>query len=279
MLQDVGLDVDRFGEPASRVDVGEVDQEQHDAVTDVFAVPSACFLVRADLFRALGGFDAAMSFHGEDVDLCWRAHISGARVMVAPAARVRHREQLESRRPDLNHPALRARHQLRSTLTLTAGSRLPGPAARARRPHDRRGRRRRVQRPCPGGVGVGARRARRDPAVPDAARPARRDRQAAADQRRRGARPPVARQQPAGVVPARPRHPAGDRRRRAGRCRRQWPGDRRHPALARALAGAAHHVVGGDRRRARRQPLVHQPLGADDRRVPPVPRQPAAAVE
>ena len=125
VLQDVGLDVDRFGVPASRIDVGEVDQEQHDAVTDVFAVPSACFLVRADLFSALGGFDAAMSYHGEDVDLCWRAHISGARVMVAPAARVRHREQLETRRPDLNHAALRSRHQLRSTLTLTAGSRLP----------------------------------------------------------------------------------------------------------------------------------------------------------
>jgi GT2 family glycosyltransferase len=125
ILQDVGLDVDRFGQPASRVEVGEVDQEQHDAVTDVFAVPSACFLVRADLFRALGGFDAAMSFHGEDVDLCWRAHIGGARVMVAPGARVRHREELETRRPDLNHTVLSARHHLRSTLTLTAGSRLP----------------------------------------------------------------------------------------------------------------------------------------------------------
>ena len=125
VLDDVGLDVDRFGQPASRVEVGEVDQEQHDAVTDVFAVPSACFLVRADLFRALGGFDSAMSFYGEDVDLCWRAHISGARVIVAPTARARHRGELEARRPDLNHDALRARHALRSTVTLTAGSRLP----------------------------------------------------------------------------------------------------------------------------------------------------------
>jgi GT2 family glycosyltransferase len=125
VLLDVGLDVDRFGQPASRVEIGEVDQEQHDGVGDVFAVPSACFLVRADLFRVLGGFDPAISYHGEDVDLCWRAHISGARVMVAPGARVRHWQQLETRRPDLNHAALRARHQLRSTLTLTAGSRLP----------------------------------------------------------------------------------------------------------------------------------------------------------
>lgn len=124
-LQDVGLDVDRFGHEASRVEPGEQDQEQHDAVTDVFAVPSACLLIRADLFRSLGGFDTAMAFHGEDVELCWRAHISGARVMVAPAARVRHRGELEIRRPDLNHTLLRSRNRLRSMLTLTAGSRLP----------------------------------------------------------------------------------------------------------------------------------------------------------
>ena len=104
---------------------------------------------RADLFRALGGFDAAMSYHGEDVDLCWRAHISGARVIVAPAARARHREELETRRPDLNHAVLRARHHLRSTLTLTAGSRLPVRLARDRRPHPHRARRRRVHRTRP----------------------------------------------------------------------------------------------------------------------------------
>lgn len=125
VLQNVGLDVDRFGQPAPRVEPGEYDQEQLDAVTDVFAVPSACLLARADLFRSLGGFDRTMQFHGEDVDLCWRAHISGARVMVAPAARVRHREELEVRRPDLNHNLLRSRHRLRSMLTLTAGARLP----------------------------------------------------------------------------------------------------------------------------------------------------------
>ena len=69
---------------------GELDQEQHDAVRDVFALPSACMLVRADLFRALGGFDPSISFYGDDVDLCWRAHLSGARVVVVPAARARH---------------------------------------------------------------------------------------------------------------------------------------------------------------------------------------------
>src|SRR5208283_4135261 len=33
---------------------------------------------------------------GEDLDLCWRAQVVGARVLVAPEARVRHLEELAS---------------------------------------------------------------------------------------------------------------------------------------------------------------------------------------
>ena len=126
ILQHVGLTMDRVGEIDPVVEVGEVDQEQHDAVRDVFAVPSACMLVRADLFRELGGFQASMSFHGEDVDLCWRAHLSGARVVVVPSARGRHREDLRSRRADLAHLRLQAEHRMFSVASLTGGRRLPG---------------------------------------------------------------------------------------------------------------------------------------------------------
>ena len=125
ILQHVGLGVDRFGEVDPLVEPGEADQEQHDAVRDVFALPSACILVRADLFRALGGFDESTSFYGEDIDLCWRAHLGGARVVVVPAARARHREALPARRPDLPHRMLAARERVRSVATLTGGLRLP----------------------------------------------------------------------------------------------------------------------------------------------------------
>lgn len=124
ILQHVGLGLDRFGEIDPVIEPDEADQEQHDRVRDVFVVPSACLLVRADLFRAVGGFDPALTFHGEDVELCWRIHLSGARVVVAPQARARHREQLEARRPDLNHGAMRARHRMRAVATLTSGGRL-----------------------------------------------------------------------------------------------------------------------------------------------------------
>lgn len=125
VLQHVGLAVDRFGEVDAMVEPGELDQEQHDAVRDVFAVPTACMMVRADLFRAIGGFDTAIEYCGDDIDLCWRAHLGGARVLVVPAARARHREQLADRRPDAVSVSRATRTRMRTVLTLTGGQRLP----------------------------------------------------------------------------------------------------------------------------------------------------------
>src|SRR4051794_30379520 len=88
-LLSAGVGVDKFAEPAPAVDPGELDQEQHDAVRDTFCLSTACLLVRTDLFRALNGFDAEAAGAGDELDLCWRAHASGARVLVAPAARAR----------------------------------------------------------------------------------------------------------------------------------------------------------------------------------------------
>ena len=58
-----------------------------------------------------------MTFHGEDLDLCWRAHVAGARVVVAPAARVGHLEALGRRRPKDDRRRLQTRHRLRALLT------------------------------------------------------------------------------------------------------------------------------------------------------------------
>jgi GT2 family glycosyltransferase len=91
VLLEVGMSIDHYGVPYSGIELNEVDQEQHDAVRDVFFVSQAAMLVRADLFRELGGFDPKTSPGFDDVDLCWRARLAGARVLVAPDARVGHR--------------------------------------------------------------------------------------------------------------------------------------------------------------------------------------------
>ena len=116
-LDDVGLVVDKTGVAFPVAERGELDQEQHDAVHDVFAVTSTCMLVRSDLFSALGGFDEVMGEHGADIDFCWRAQVAGGRVLVAPAARVRHlRLGAPDRTPDEARPALERRYHLRALL-------------------------------------------------------------------------------------------------------------------------------------------------------------------
>lgn len=96
MIQSVGIAVDRFGVEMPYADDGEIDQEQHDAVQDVFVVSSATMLVRADLFRTVGGFQPDVASAGIDLDFCWRCHTTGARVVVVPAAVVRHRESMNT---------------------------------------------------------------------------------------------------------------------------------------------------------------------------------------
>lgn len=123
VLQHVGYAVDRFGEVDPIVEAGEVDQEQHDAVRDVFAVPSACLMARADLFRSIGGFSTAIEYDGDDVDLCWRAHLSGARVVVVPSARARHRERLVQRR-EASTEGRAARDRMFTVLSLTGSRRV-----------------------------------------------------------------------------------------------------------------------------------------------------------
>ncbi|MCU1358479.1 MAG: hypothetical protein JWM89_3897 [Acidimicrobiales bacterium] len=115
-LLQVGMSVDKTGALAAISEPHELDQEQHDAVRDVFVVPGACTVVRADLFAELGGFDSAIVGLGDDVDLCWRAHVVGARVLIGPSARVRHLEALASRMPLDDRRRRLARHRLRTSL-------------------------------------------------------------------------------------------------------------------------------------------------------------------
>jgi hypothetical protein len=53
-------------------------------------------LVRSDLFATLRGFDPLITVLGEDLDLSWRAQVAGARIVVAPSAKVAHRETIAS---------------------------------------------------------------------------------------------------------------------------------------------------------------------------------------
>ncbi len=113
-IRSVGSAVDKFGVQAPYAEPGELDQEQHDRVRDVFMISGGATLVRVDLFDSIGGFDEGIDFLGDDLDLCWRAHVAGARVVVAPNAVGRHLEALAHRRGDDDRRKLLSRHRLRT---------------------------------------------------------------------------------------------------------------------------------------------------------------------
>ena len=116
-LLDVGKGMNRFAVTVQRVEAGEIDQEQFDSVEQVFAVSNTAFLVRSDLFKALGGFDEAMGMFGEDLDFCWRAQIAGGTIMIVPGAVARHRDESGEYQTNPKRSRLMERHRLRSILS------------------------------------------------------------------------------------------------------------------------------------------------------------------
>ncbi|MFF7984547.1 glycosyltransferase [Streptomyces sp. NPDC007901] len=91
-LLEVGVTIANSGRRWTGLDRREQDQGQHDHVRPVLSVSTAGMLVRRDVFEELGGFDRRLPLMRDDVDLCWRAHNAGHRVLVAPEALVRHAE-------------------------------------------------------------------------------------------------------------------------------------------------------------------------------------------
>ncbi|MGW4576504.1 glycosyltransferase family 2 protein [Streptomyces tendae] len=91
-LLEVGVSIANSGRRWTGLDRREQDQGQHDHVRTVLSVSTAGMLIRRDVFERLGGFDRRLPLMRDDVDLCWRAHAAGLRVLVAPEAVVRHAE-------------------------------------------------------------------------------------------------------------------------------------------------------------------------------------------
>jgi GT2 family glycosyltransferase len=70
----------RFGEPAESIR----------SVENVAAASGAALAIRRETFNALGGFTDELFMYHEDVELSWRAHLAGLRVVVDPCADVFH---------------------------------------------------------------------------------------------------------------------------------------------------------------------------------------------
>ncbi|MGI5188030.1 glycosyltransferase [Promicromonospora sp. CA-289599] len=90
VLVEVGHTVSPLGRRMTGIDDTEIDQGQHDAREDVLAVGLAGALVRASVWREVGGTDPAYGQLGDSTDFCLRVRLAGHRVVVVPDAVVRH---------------------------------------------------------------------------------------------------------------------------------------------------------------------------------------------
>ncbi len=85
--------LDSLGYPFCRgrlFDVLEQDKGQYNDVKEVFWATGACMMVRAEVYRQLGGLDEDFFAHMEEIDLCWRMKKLGHSVFYQGASTVFH---------------------------------------------------------------------------------------------------------------------------------------------------------------------------------------------
>ncbi|MDE5940915.1 MAG: glycosyltransferase family 2 protein [Muribaculaceae bacterium] len=85
--------IDRNGYPYCRgrlFSSVETDNGQYDTAIPVFWATGAALMVRTALYNRLGGLDARFFAHMEEIDLCWRIHLSGSKIVVDPRSHVYH---------------------------------------------------------------------------------------------------------------------------------------------------------------------------------------------
>ncbi len=89
-IDSVGADLDVFGFPASR-GINEKDNGQYDYASEVFFSFGGAMFIRKNLLEIIGGYDPDYLTLADDIDLSWRMHLLGKKVVVEPRAYLYHR--------------------------------------------------------------------------------------------------------------------------------------------------------------------------------------------
>lgn len=90
IIENVGGTLHKW-QGGTRIGFGEKDKGQYDDNIDPFYVSGASLLIKKDLFKAAGGFDADMFAYSEDLDLCWRLRLMGFTIKFCSRAVIFHK--------------------------------------------------------------------------------------------------------------------------------------------------------------------------------------------
>lgn len=101
-LLEAGVSIANNGARWTGLEAHEYDQGQHDGIREVLSVSTAGMLIRREVFEELGGFDPNLTLFRDDVDLGWRAHVAGHKVIAVTEAVAFHAEAAASERRKLD---------------------------------------------------------------------------------------------------------------------------------------------------------------------------------
>jgi GT2 family glycosyltransferase len=85
--------IDKYGYPFCRGRIFlsvEKDLGQYDDAREIFWATGACMFIRASVFHEVGRFDQEFFAHMEEIDLCWRIHKAGYKILCIPQSVVYH---------------------------------------------------------------------------------------------------------------------------------------------------------------------------------------------
>lgn len=85
--------IDALGYPFCRGRIfGQVEEDHHqyDDEREIFWATGACFIIRSKVYRSFNGLDEDFFAHMEEIDLCWKIHRTGKKVMYTGKSTVYH---------------------------------------------------------------------------------------------------------------------------------------------------------------------------------------------
>lgn len=85
--------IDKYGYPFCRGRIfyhTEKDKSQFNDTTEIFWATGACLFIKADIFKAMNGFDIDFFAHMEEIDLCWRIKNRGKKIYYCSESTVYH---------------------------------------------------------------------------------------------------------------------------------------------------------------------------------------------
>lgn len=85
--------IDKYAYPFCRgriFETCEKDLGQYDSNIECFWISGAAFMIRAEVFNLLNGFDNDFFAHQEEIDLCWRVQNSGYKIVIQTQSKIYH---------------------------------------------------------------------------------------------------------------------------------------------------------------------------------------------